>query len=168
MKFSVIGSNENSCTKEQTDFAFQLGKYLVDNDHTIVNGGMGGTMEAVAKGARESEKFAANKVIGILPGEDVIDGNSYSGIKIVTELGSGRNRLVVLNGDFIIAIGGGAGTLNEISIAWILQKPIAAYTHGGGWATKLAGKQIDDRRNDIIFPISNLEDINKWISITKF
>ena len=41
--------------------------------------------------------------------------------------------------DVVIAVGGGAGTLSEIALAWQHQKPVIALDTGSGWSTRLAG-----------------------------
>jgi hypothetical protein len=43
----------------------------------------------------------------------------------VTGLGEARNMLVVLNGDAVIAVDGGPGTLSEIGLAQVYGRPIA-------------------------------------------
>jgi len=164
MKIAIIGSNSSSATQSMLDFAFRMGKHLVDRGHTIVNGGMLGTMEAAAKGARTSSKWRLNSVIGILPVLDESKGTQEAGVLIRTDLGSGRNRLVVLNGDAVVAIGGGAGTLNEISYAWELGNPIAGYRGAGGWSDKLAGTTLDDRRSDEIVAVASIEDVDNWLT----
>ena len=67
-----------------------------------------------------------------------------------TGLGIARNILVVRTADVVIAIGGGAGTLSEIAIAWQLGRTVIAIEDSGGWASQLAGKHLDDRRTDPI------------------
>ncbi|MHA2092667.1 MAG: TIGR00725 family protein [Candidatus Kariarchaeaceae archaeon] len=164
MIIGIIGSNESIATSEQRSFAFDVGKGLIDHGYCIINGGMGGIMSESAKGGRTSDRFEPHKVVAILPC-DVDSGNPYSGVSIKTDLKSGRNRIIVLNSDALIAIGGGAGTLNEIAIAWEFGKPIAAYSVGKGWAGKLAGSKIDDRRDDRIHPVSSLDDLLAWLEL---
>ncbi len=163
MRIAVIGSSEGLVTKNQREFAFKLGKILVDEGFEIINGGMGGVMEAIAKGAKESLKFVEKSVIGILPVPDIAIGNTFSGITIVTDMGSGRNRLIILNSDAVIAIGGGAGTLNELTLAWEFNKPIAVYSSGGGWAEKLAGEKIDPRKTQTIRAFDTIHAIIDWL-----
>lgn len=162
MRVAIIGSNHFT-DHEQEKFAFELAKSLVNNNYDIINGGMGGIMESTAKGARSSNNFNRVSLIAILPVENKNLGNEYSGIKIATHLGTGRNRLIILNSDAVIAIGGGAGTLSEISIAWEMGKPIAAFTKGKGWASKLANQKIDDRRSEVIIPLNNVDEAIDWI-----
>ena len=159
MRVAIIGGNIKLVTEDQLKFAFDLGKSLVDNGHEIINGGMTGVMEETARGARSSKKFLKHSLIAILPTDDISKGNKYSGIKLITHLGFGRNRLIVMNSDLVVAIGGGAGTLNEIALAWEMGKTICAYSEGTGWSTKVAGMTIDNRRSDHIIPIKSTEEV---------
>jgi uncharacterized protein (TIGR00725 family) len=164
MRVAIIGANDQTTNEKQTQFAYELGKWLMDNDYTIINGGMGGTMEACARGARTSNNFETHRMIAILPLTDYRGGNPFSGIKISTHLGLARNRLILVNADMVVAIGGGAGTLNEITIAWELGLPIAAFSGSGGWSEKLAGEQIDSRRTDRVTGVKTLTEFITWIT----
>lgn len=164
MRIAIIGSNDQTATPEQVNFAYHVGKTLMDHGFSIVNGGMGGIMEASAKGAHESDNYAQHKLIAILPRDDYQQGNALSGVKIATHLGLARNRLVLVNADCALAIGGGAGTLNEITIAWEIGLPIAGFTGGGGWSAKVAGIAIDSRRNDTISAVTTADDVISWIN----
>lgn len=139
----------------------------MDEGHTLINGGMRGIMEASAKGARSSHAFEPHRLIAILPLEDPRSGNTLSGVKIATHLGKGRNHLIILNADAVIAIGGGAGTLNEMATAWELNRPLAAFVGGGGWSEKLAGTTIDTRRSDPIHPIQTIDELKTWLDSLK-
>ena len=79
----------------------------------LICGGKGGVMEAACRGAVSQE----GTTIGILPGNSRDEGNEYLTHGIVTALGAVRNSLVVLNGDMVVAIDGGYGTLSEIALA---------------------------------------------------
>ncbi|MHB8904052.1 MAG: SLOG cluster 4 domain-containing protein, partial [Patescibacteria group bacterium] len=57
---------------------------------------------------------------------------------------------LVLMCDALIVIGGGAGTLQEIAIAYRNNKPIIALDYLGGWGEKLAGKYLDERKRIFI------------------
>ena len=52
--------------------------------------------------------------------------------------------------DGVILLGGGAGTLEEITIAYRQEKPIVALTGTGGWADRLAGTYLDERERILI------------------
>ena len=106
-----------------------------------------GVMEAACKGAKKS----GGVTIGILPSDSKEDANKHVDYAIPTGLGYTRNFLVAKTGDAVIAIDGSAGTLSEMAIAWFSDKPIVALAPSGGWAEKLAGTKIDNRRTDEVF-----------------
>lgn len=118
MRISVIGGG--AITGDQTARAEAVGRELAARGHTIVCGGRGGTMAAVCRGA----KAEGGTTIGILPGERREDANEYVDHAIATGLGHARNALVPLNGDAVIALTGGVGTLSEIGFAGIYDRPV--------------------------------------------
>ncbi|SIR93938.1 TIGR00725 family protein [Natronorubrum thiooxidans] len=118
MRVSVIGGGE--ITDEQAARAEAVGHELAARGHTVVCGGRGGTMEAVCRGA----KAEGGTTIGILPSERCEQANEYVDIPIATGLGHARNALVPLNGDAVIALAGGVGTLSELGFAGIYDRPV--------------------------------------------
>ena len=119
MRVSVIGGSRIDDGTEEV--ARAVGELLAERGHTLVCGGLGGTMEAACRGAREAD----GETIGILPGEDRRAANRWVTTPIATGLGNARNVLVVLNGDAVIAIDGAAGTLSELGHALDYRRPIA-------------------------------------------
>ena len=119
MRISVIGGG--TVTDEEYDLARAVGELLGERGHTVVCGGLGGVMKGVCEGAHSE----GGETIGILPGARRADANPYVGTAIATSLGHGRNHLVILNGDGVIAIDGGGGTLSEIGFAHVYDRPIA-------------------------------------------
>ena len=79
----------------------------------LVCGGLGGTMEAACRGAKQ----AGGTTVGLLPGESRSDANPFVDVAIPTDLGEARNALVVRAADAVVAVGGGYGTLSEIALA---------------------------------------------------
>ena len=118
MRVSVIGGG--TITDQQAARAAAVGRELADRDHTVVCGGRGGTMEAVCRGA----KTEGGTTIGILPGERREAANDHVDVVIATGMGHARNALVPLNGDAVIALTGGVGTLSEIGFAGIYDRPV--------------------------------------------
>jgi len=141
---SVIGGSDSgpAAIKE----AEIIGQEVAKRGGVVACGGLGGIMRAVCKGAKSEDGIT----IGILPTEHREHANEYVDIAIPTGLGYARNFLVAKAGEAVIAIAGSAGTLSEMAIAWFSDRPIVALASSGGWAKKLAGKKIDDRRNDEI------------------
>ena len=111
-------------------------------------------MEAACRGA----KTHGGLTIGILPSNSKEDANPHVDIALPTGLGYARNFLVAKSSDAVIAIGGAAGTLSELAIAWFSDRPIVAVTGSGGWAEKLAGSRIDERREDRVHAVSTAEE----------
>ena len=94
--------------------------WLARGGFVVVNGGLGGVMEAAARGAREGGGI----VIGLLPGDDRADANPHLTVAIPTGLGQARNALVVSAADAVVAVGGSWGTLSEIALARRAGKPV--------------------------------------------
>jgi uncharacterized protein (TIGR00725 family) len=119
MRVSVIGgSRVDEPTAERTR---TVGRLLADRGHVVVCGGLGGVMEAVCAGASE----AGGETVGILPTADRRDANEYVDTAIATGLGHARNAMVVMNGDAVVAVDGGAGTLSELGFAGVFDRPVA-------------------------------------------
>lgn len=89
---------------------------------TLVCGGMGGTMAAACRGARE----AGGEAIGIVPGHEVGEANEFCTHVVATGIGHARNLAVVSSGEAVIAIGGEWGTLSEIGFTRAIERPVIA------------------------------------------
>jgi len=146
---AVIGDNSVDQGSIVYNLAFQVGKALIDEGYRIQSGGLGGVMEAVFAGAHTSEHYVDGDTIAIIPSFNRSKVNIYADIIIPTGLDVMRNMLVA-NADAVVAIGGGAGTLSEMAIAWSLYRLIIAFKNAEGWSSKLADIPIDARiRYDI-------------------
>lgn len=119
MRVSVIGGSRVDAETART--AESVGRLLAEANHELVCGGLGGVMEATCRGAAE----AGGRTIGILPGRDRTAANPHVEVPIATGLGDARNALVVLNGSAVVAVDGGPGTLSEIGLAQVSDRPIA-------------------------------------------
>ena len=102
------------------DLAEEVGRLVAKEGITLVNGGLGGVMQASSRGAKAEN----GTTVGILPGLNPKDANEYTDIPIPTGLGEMRNLLIVRAATALIAIGGGYGTLSEIALALKLKKPM--------------------------------------------
>ncbi len=110
-------------------------------------------MEAAACGAHRSPHYRDGDIIGVLPGCMPDAANEFIDIPIATGLDHARN-FIVANSDAVIAVGGGSGTLSELSYAWIMRRLILAYRvpHPAGsprmfadWSAVVADKKLDDK-----------------------
>ncbi|MUM78261.1 TIGR00725 family protein [Pseudodesulfovibrio sp. F-1] len=122
---SVVGSGRCGQDRECRELyaaAVELGGLLAGAGYVVVCGGLAGVMEGVCRGARE----AGGRTIGILPSDDRSTANPWVEIPIVTGIGQMRNMLVIANGDVVVALGGGFGTLSEVALARKAGKPVVA------------------------------------------
>lgn len=141
---SVIGDGKIEPNGKKYQLAFETGKLLVDAGYRVQSGGLGGVMSAVFEGAHSSVKYTNGDTIAIVPSFDSRQANQFADIVIPTGLDILRNAIVV-NSSAVIAIGGGAGTLSEMAIAWSLFKLIIGYVGIDGWSAKLAEQKLDER-----------------------
>jgi uncharacterized protein (TIGR00725 family) len=135
---SVIGSGA-----ENEPAAEEVGRLLAERGVTVVCGGHGEVMAAVARGA----KAAGGTTIGILPGSSRREANEWIDHVVVTGIGHARNLAVAASGDGVIAVGGAYGTLTEIGFALILRRPVVVLEPGpqveGVARAASAGEAVD-------------------------
>ena len=105
----------------------------------LVTGGTGGVMAASSKGASEAGGFT----VGFLPQADLSHANPHLDLAFPTGLGTVRNVLTARCCDALIVVGGGVGTLNEITVAYDSGVSVIALSGSGGFADRLRGMLID-------------------------
>jgi uncharacterized protein (TIGR00725 family) len=154
MIISVIG--DSSCSLEEAKLAQSVGELLAQRNAIVVCGGMGGVMEAVCRGAKSKDGLT----IGILPGQDASMANPWVDIPVVTGLGEARNVVVAKSAQAVIAIGGGYGTLSEISYALKNSIPVIGLNT---WSLSRNGQHDDS----ITRVQSATEAVDKAISLAK-
>lgn len=119
---AVIGSSRCEEGSNAWRLAKEVGRRLAEAGATVVCGGLGGVMEAAAKGAAA----AGGEAIGILPTSEPGEANPHCTHVVATGIGHGRNLAVVSSGEAVIAIGGEWGTLSEIGFARAIGRPVVA------------------------------------------
>lgn len=140
---AVIGDARLEPESPKLKLAYEIGRGLVDHGHRVLTGGLGGIMEAACQGAKASLHYQPGDTVGILPGHDPDEANTSIDIAIASGLDHVRNSIVA-HANAVIAIGGGAGTLSEMCLAWIYRRLLIGL-HCEGWSGRLAGQRIDDR-----------------------
>lgn len=154
MRVSIIGGSVVDDDTYET--AYRVGTLVARRGHTIVCGGLGGVMEAACRGAREAD--VESTTLGILPGDDREAANEWVTTPIATGLGHARNALVVMNGDAVIAIDGAAGTLSELGLALVFDRPTAGVdTH----AVELDGFEAVDTPTEALDYVESAVDARR-------
>ncbi|MHC1742909.1 MAG: TIGR00725 family protein [Syntrophobacteraceae bacterium] len=116
----VIGAG--ACPEDVEDLAVEVGRAIAAAGCVLVCGGLGGVMEAAARGA----KAAGGTTVGILPGPDTAGANASIDFPIATNVGHARNVIIVHTSAVLIAVSGGYGTLSEIALALKAGKRVVA------------------------------------------
>ncbi len=115
---AVIGASKAS--PEIYELAMAIGREAARRGWIVVTGGLGGVMEAAARGARE----AGGLTLGILPGGDRGEANPYIQVAVATHIRHARNSIIAHTADVLIAVDGEYGTLSEIALGLKLGKPV--------------------------------------------
>jgi uncharacterized protein (TIGR00725 family) len=115
---AVVGAG--SASPEICEVAEAVGKEAALRGWIVLTGGLGGVMEAAAKGARD----AGGMTLGILPGGDRNQANPYIHVAVATDMHHGRNAIIAHTADALIAVDGEYGTLSEVAFGLKLGKPV--------------------------------------------
>lgn len=121
MTVGVMGPSGALDNTQRLD-AYEIGAAVAKRGLVLITGGMSGVMESASAGAKQ----AGGLVVGLCPGRDKADVNSYVDVAIMTSMGGGRNYMNILSSDIVVAIGSNtsAGTLSEIAFALQQAVPI--------------------------------------------
>ena len=139
---AVIGAS--NATEWELATAEALGRSLGEARCVLVCGGLGGVMNAAARGA----EAAGGLSIGILPGNERDVASRHLSIVIATGFGEARNAIVARTSDAVIAVGGEFGTLSEIALALKMGIPVIGV---GTWELGRDDLDVDPivRANDV-------------------
>ncbi len=148
IRIGIIGQS-GELTPDVQQLAEAVGREIALKGAVLLSGGTNGVMECASRGAQE----AGGLVVGILPGDTLDMANQYIDIPITTGLSFDyRSLILVHSSDALIMIGGGNGTLGELSTAYLNRKPVVILEPTGGWAGKVRGiayeqAYLDERKS---------------------
>jgi uncharacterized protein (TIGR00725 family) len=171
-QIGIIGSagDEEYLNKEKQrtriyKTAKKLGQIVASKGAILITGGKGGIMESANKGAKSKNGIT----VGFVRGKERFTSNDFTDIEVVSGMeGCGEETMLILSCDGIIAVGGGAGTLQELSIAYRNKKPVVILDCGYGWASKLANSYLDERRKVKFYSVKTPEKaINLLLKLIK-
>jgi uncharacterized protein (TIGR00725 family) len=163
INLSVLGSY--SANEVEQRLAWELGRSLADLPLNVVSGGQQGVMLSLCEAIRTHRRPGADSacVVGILPGSGFGDANPYLDIAIPVGAPHLQNAIVPLAADLVVVIGGAAGTLAELALAWQFRNPIALLG-SEGWAGRLGGQRLDTRRAEALPHFHEVEELLRWIA----
>jgi uncharacterized protein (TIGR00725 family) len=111
--------------------------------------------------AAERALAAGGLVVSIVPSDDINLGNWPCSVLLPCGMGDARNLLMALAGDACIVIGGRAGTISEVCLAWLHRRPLLPLAGRGGWSDQLEEHPPDERQNSVIRPWRSIEELEE-------
>lgn len=123
-------------SERESAWAEEIGRLIADAGAVLVCGGLGGVMDAAARGAESIGGVS----IGILPTDDRDFSSPHLSVAVPTGMGEARNALVARTADVVIAISGEFGTLSEIALALKMGKPVVGLAT---WELSKAGAPVE-------------------------
>ncbi|WP_035607139.1 Rossmann fold nucleotide-binding protein [Haloferula sp. BvORR071] len=142
----ILGSAEPG--SKAYGLAAAAGNLLAKLGITVVSG----CGSPATRVAAESALAAGGEVVSIIPSDNIKTENWPCTVLIPCGMGDARNLLMALSGDACIVIGGRAGTISEVCLAWLHHRPLLPLTGCGGWSDQLEQNPPDERKNSPILP----------------
>ncbi|MBP6883896.1 MAG: LOG family protein [Candidatus Pacebacteria bacterium] len=143
-------------TNPELQIAEEVGALLASAGATVVTGGKGGVMEYAAKGAKSRNGLT----VGVITGPRRTS-NKYIDMEVITgsKIAGLDEVFIPIMCDAVIVIGGGAGTLQEISVCYRNKVPVVIVSKTFGWAKKFVNETyLDSRKTTKIIQAKNSKD----------
>jgi uncharacterized protein (TIGR00725 family) len=149
----VLGSAEPGSAGY--DLAGEAGALLARHGITVVSG----CGSPATRVAAERAIGAGGLVLSIVPPDVMPPADWPATVVIPCGMGDARNLLMALAGDACIVIGGRAGTISEVCLAWLHKRPLLPLVGCGGWSDGLPSNPPDERKNSRILPWGSVADL---------
>lgn len=153
----VLGSAEPG--SKAYELAGQAGALLAKSGITVVSGCGSPATRHAAQRAIE----AGGLVVSILPADEMPAEDWPASVVIPCGMGDARNLLMALAGDACLVIGGRAGTISEVCLAWLHHRPLLPLTGCGGWSDGLLQNPPDERGNSPILPWNSIDTLEEQL-----
>ncbi|MCM5682666.1 Rossmann fold nucleotide-binding protein [Schlegelella sp. S2-27] len=150
---SILGSAEPG--SDAYELAARAGSLLAKLGITVVSG----CGSPATRVAAESAIQAGGLVVSIVPPGQMPPSDWPATVVIPCGMGDARNLLMALAGDACLVIGGRAGTISEVCLAWLHQRPLLPLVDCGGWSDSLPEHPPDERQNAPILPWRSSEEL---------
>lgn len=149
----VLGSAEPGSASYE--LAGAAGALLAAHGITVVSG----CGSPATRVAAERAIAAGGLVLSIVPPEQMPPPDWPATVVVPCGMGDARNLLMALAGDACLVIGGRAGTISEVCLAWLHKRPLLPLVGCGGWSDSLPSNPPDERRNSPILPWGNIAQL---------
>jgi len=141
------------------ELAAAAGELLAKLGITMVSGcGSPATRVAAERAIR-----AGGLVVSVIPPDQMPSADWPATVVIPCGMGDARNLLMALAGDACLVIGGRAGTISEVCLAWLHKRPLLPLVGCGGWSDQLPSNPPDERQNSPILPWRSVEELEKQL-----
>jgi len=151
----VLGSAEPG--SRAFELAGAAGELLASRGITLVSG----CGSPATRNAAEKALAAGGLVVSIVPSDDIGLEDWPCSVLIPSGMGDARNLLMALAGDACIVIGGRAGTISEVCLAWLHRRALLPLTGCGGWSDQLERNPPDERANSKILSWNSIEQLER-------
>jgi uncharacterized protein (TIGR00725 family) len=149
----VLGSAEPG--SKAYDLAGEAGERLARLGITLVSG----CGSPATRVAAQRAQAAGGLVVSIVTEADMPAAGWPATVVIPCGMGDARNLMMALAGDACIVIGGRAGTISEVCLAWLHHRPLLPLEGCGGWSDGLLKHPPDERQNSPILPWDCVETL---------
>lgn len=150
----VLGSAEPG--SPAYELAAAAGELLGKLGITVVSG----CGSPATRVAAERALAVGGTVVSIVPSDDIGLADWPCSVLIPCGMGDARNLLMALAGDACLVIGGRAGTISEVCLAWLHHRPLLPLTGCGGWSDQLEQNPPDERENSPILPWGSIAELD--------
>jgi uncharacterized protein (TIGR00725 family) len=150
---SVLGSAEPG--SHAYELAGAAGALLAQLGITVVSG----CGSPATRVAAERAIAADGLVLSIIPPDTMPPPDWPATVVVPCGMGDARNLLMALAGDACIVIGGRAGTISEVCLAWLHKRPLLPLVGHGGWSNDLPDNPPDERGNSPIPSWSSIDEL---------
>lgn len=153
----VLGSAEPGSAAYER--AGESGALLASRGITVVSG----CGSPATRVAAERAVAVGGEVLSIVPADTMPASDWPATVVVPCGMGDARNLLMALAGDACIVIGGRAGTISEVCLAWLHKRPLLPLVGHGGWSDRLPTDPPDERGNSPILPWSTVAELEQQL-----
>jgi uncharacterized protein (TIGR00725 family) len=160
LQIGVLGSMVDiNNSKEALAVAERVGELIAEKGG-ITFFGAEKDMDSLSTAACRGAKKKGGLTVGVTYGKEknIVEKDADIILPTGLDRGGGREFVLVLACDAVIAISGGSGTLNELAVAYQADIPMIALTGYGGWSDKLADTYFDERNRRKVLAAATPEE----------